>query len=844
MRCCIIFLSCLLVSLSSFGQSITGFSPRFARPGAQVRIDGSGFVQNGTAVFFNGVQANATVVSVQPGQIVAFVPANATTGPITVRTAQGTAFSAENFVVLGNGPYIDTFTPSTGAAGTQITLNGAQFNNITGVTIGGVSASFQPPTTSERLIVTAPAGVVTGEIIVNSSQGSAGSRSLFYVPPGITSFSPESGRAGTNVLVNGVNFIGASSVTFNNLNANFVILNNAQIQATVPFGATTGPIRVVAPGGTTPLTNSNFRIEPTIQSFNPIAGGPSTPVAIFGANFIGTPTVTFNGVSASSVALISSSELRAIVPQGATIGPIAVTTTGGTATSQQLFYIPPFIRNFSPTNGSGGTMVVINGTNFLGATSVLFNGANASFFVENNNVIQAGAPNGVTTGPITVVGPAGNAVSTNLFYAPPFIIGFNPGTGGAGTTVTITGGNFQGATAVRFNGLAASFTVNGNQITAQVPSNAITGPITVVAPGGSATSAATFYATPSITSFTPTTAAPGTTVQITGINLLGATAVSFNGQPAANFTVQNNSNIVAVVPGAVTTGPIQVTTPAGTATSAGNFFGPPQINSFTPANGRRGTNVVITGLNFISVTAVRFNGAPATFTVVSPTEIRATVPANATTGPITVTTASGTATSVGAFTIDPSSDLALVVFQSANQIQSTGQLTYTITITNLGPSDAPNVSLTNFMDVRLQYVSGTTTHGSISTHSNIVVVNLGYLVADSVATVRLTARAVGEGSITNFARVSHEGGFVDTNPNNNQATTIGFIIPVVKLNIRRAGDVLEITWSASLTDYVLEFSPNVDGPWDAADVPIQQEGEIRKATVVPAGNQGYFRLKR
>lgn len=61
--------------------------------------------------------------------------------------------------------------------------------------------------------------------------------------------------------------------------------------------------------------------------------------------------------------------------------------------------------------------------------------------------------------------------------------------------------------------------------------------------------------------------------------------------------------------------------------------------------------VTITGTNFISPSAVRFNGVDASFTTNSTTEIIATVPTGATTGPITVTTSQGTATSSTNFTV-------------------------------------------------------------------------------------------------------------------------------------------------------------------------------------------------
>lgn len=77
----------------------------------------------------------------------------------------------------------------------------------------------------------------------------------------------------------------------------------------------------------------------------------------------------------------------------------------------------------------------------------------------------------------------------------------------------------------------------------------------------------------------------------------------------------------------------------------------PTITSFTPTSGAVAASVVITGSGFTSASAVLFNGASATFTVNSSTQITTTVPSGATSGAISVIAPGGLATSSTSFTV-------------------------------------------------------------------------------------------------------------------------------------------------------------------------------------------------
>lgn len=137
---------------------------------------------------------------------------------------------------------------------------------------------------------------------------------------------------------------------------------------------------------------------------------------------------------------------------------------------------------------------------------------------------------------------------------------------------------------------------------------------------------------PAITSFSPVIGLSGTVVTITGVNLGGATAVSFGGTPASSFTVVSPTSVQATVAGGAT-GAVTVTTGGGIASLNGYTYGqpPPHIISFTPASAGTGAAITIKGSGFSSATAVRFGStAAAQFVIQNDSTIVATIGAGAT----------------------------------------------------------------------------------------------------------------------------------------------------------------------------------------------------------------------
>jgi hypothetical protein len=252
----------------------------------------------------------------------------------------------------------------------------------------------------------------------------------------------------------------------------------------------------------------------------------------------------------------------------------------------------------------------------------------------------AGVPNG-TTVPLSFCPPGvgGNLPTVKVNYTAktvtatvltsgggPTVSNVSPSAGliEGKTSVTITGANFTGATAVNFGTKpAASFTVNSaTSITAVSPAEpAGTVDVTVTTPEGtSAISSADHFTyvppgpAPTVTKVSPATGpvAGGTSVTITGTNFSGVTAVKFGATAASSFIVNSATSITTIAP-AVPAGKVDVTvtTPNGTSalSSKDHFSFTPTVTGVGPNAGSTagGTKVTITGTGFaLGSTATSF----------------------------------------------------------------------------------------------------------------------------------------------------------------------------------------------------------------------------------------------
>jgi hypothetical protein len=679
--------------------TLTAVSP-IAGPlagGTTVTITGTGFA-GPMAVNFGAIAGtNVTVVSAT--QITVTSPAEAAgTVNITATSLGGvTAISSAGRFTYENPPTVVNVSPAAGpsAGGMLVAITGTGFGDATAVNFGGIPATTVTILSPTQITAISPAEPASTVDVTVTGPGGVSATSVadhytFAPPPDVLKISPASGpvAGGTSMTITGLNFSGATAVHFGTTLATNVVVNSpTRITATDPAEAAgTVDVTVVTIGGTSsksPADQFTYIAAPTVTGISPTAGplAGGTTVTIIGAGFTSGTFVDFGATPASHVIISSPTQIIATDP-AELAGTVNVTVTGPGGVSilspaDQFTYAPaPTVTAISPAQGpaSGGTTATITGTSFSGAPVVDFGTVAATnVVVVSPTQITATSPAEVAGSVnVTVTAPGGtsaaSAANTFTYLAAPTVVGISVAQGPAagGTTVTISGTHFAGATVVDFGSVAATnlVIVSASVIKATSPAEAAgMVDITVTTPGGvSATSVSdyfTFLAPPRVAGIGPASgpSAGGTSVTITGIGFTAATVVDFGTKPAASFIVVSPTQITAASPveaagmvDVTVTGPggASVTSPADQFT----YLAAPTIAGLSPSAGplAGGTSVTITGTGFTAASIVNFGTLPATnVAVVSPTQILAISPAEAAgTVNVTVSTPGGVSTSLPA----------------------------------------------------------------------------------------------------------------------------------------------------------------------------------------------------
>ncbi len=486
---------------------------------------------------------------------------------------------------------ITNFLPLSGSPGSTVTIYGTGFGSNKGlgqVFFNGIEAAAYTSWNNNQIVVTVPAGDTSGQLIITNDQGfgdsfgviSPVSQFIFLngdsEPLSAKSTAVWSGDAsGTDTAVSPFNGANCVKFTGNDGNDQLVVYRNTAVDVSKHH---TFEFYLRSDTGT-----EDIEIKLGGYAYDNYANS----IIIYNVPTVWTK-YSYTIEELTNGAPFEADQHRSVVfffdSDG---GSIYVDDMQFPAVNEPLFTKTtdpvPVITGFSPLSAAAGDTITISGSNFLssrGSGGVSFQGASpAGYLSWSDTIISVTVPAGAIDGQLTVSNNFGNQTlssasfnldsssNTNTNSSEPELTFFTPRTGCSGTIVRIYGNNFgtnRGSGKVKFNGVNALsyYYWSNSEIQTAVPAGFSPGQITIEADnGGTVQSVTSFkYATSLyINSVTPTNAAPGEQLVITGSNFMlfqGSGNVYFDGTPAESYTLWNDTNIILTIPSTSESGPV------------------------------------------------------------------------------------------------------------------------------------------------------------------------------------------------------------------------------------------------------------------------------------------------
>jgi len=639
------------ITFTVITPNISSVTPTTGVAGTQITIAGTGFgASQGNGNVWLG-NTYGVVVSWSDAQVVATIASGAQTG--TAKVLQGGVWSnAITFTVVT--PNISSVTPTTGVAGTQVTIAGTGFAASQGsgnVWLGntyGVVVSWS----DTQVVATIASGAQTGTAKI--LQGGVWSNAVTFtvITPNISSVTPTTGVAGTQVTIAGTGFgasQGSGNVWLGNTYGVVVSWSDTQVVATIASGAQTGTAKVLQ-GGVWSNAVTFTVITPNISSISPTSGLAGTQVTIVGTGFgaaQGTGKVWL-GSTYGTVVSWSDTQVVASVVSGSLTG-VAKILQGGVWSNSVNFAVTALsITNVTPAAASVGARVVITGSGFgagQAGSTVTINGTIATATGWSDTNIAVTVPSGATFGSGVILVTAGGVASNTISFvvtATPTITGVSPASGTSGTQVTVSGSGFGAAqgsgTVLLGTRTGAVVTWSDTQIVANIAPGSLTGTAQVRQNGAVSNSLSLAVSTATITTVSPTTGATGTQVTITGSGFGGTQGSGqvWLGTASGVVTSWSDTQIVATVAASSVSGNAQVLQ-GGIWSNAVAFTvtSTPQIAYLSPNVGNVGDSIIFQGTGFGASQGsgvVWIGGTSAVVTAWADTQVTATVGTTAVSG--------------------------------------------------------------------------------------------------------------------------------------------------------------------------------------------------------------------
>jgi Leucine-rich repeat (LRR) protein len=519
---------------------------------------------------------------------------------------------------------------------------------------------------------------------------------------------------------------------------------------------------------------------------------------LFQPNDPGSGTSLFPvGRSGRYLPLLLSGTGTGAAPASATIEAFA-TYSNGTPGAGLVTLSPSEYWATNFTNVLSSSMLLRSASATTSSVIVYSNATNGTY-TSVGGTFQPGIPLAIppilpaVQGSLSAITPdlsAVRAVTLGNVAPVPVVNAIFPAVGGTGTTATLSGIGFTGASVVRIGGVTMStFTVqNDNALSVTVGSISLVptqATITVMASGGTTTSTVTFgyFPPPTIRSVGTATLPPlpapasprtifgdsSTTLLVVGTGLgdanfgTGLTRVLIGGFSVQQVTILSSTTAQIVVGRFARSGAITIATPGGIATTVATFqiATAPTLTAITPSVGTLGTSVELTGTNLQSLVGVLLGGvAVRSLSVLDSTRAVATVGAG-TSGTVSLVWTNGTVATASSFVFGTQPLIAQIVPNAATagtQIRLDGVNLLGVTQVTIGgvqaafdptPATSPTQSL-------IAYVPLGTTGGTVTVRAvgGVASAPVPFVVLPSARIDDITPRVSTSGTVVTITGVN------------------------------------------------------------------------------------------
>jgi len=312
----------LTVTLPAF----TAITPNPVKAGTALTITGTNLDLVKTITLGGSKTIHSTdFVSHTATQIVLTVPADTKDGVVTMIPASNVnVVSADELVMVV--PTLSV-TPVTVKNGADITVTGTDLDLIYKVIFGGdKEGTIKAGGTATQILVTIPNDAVTGVVkFITRAEKEVLGPTLTMITPALVSFAPTSAKPNTDIVITGTDLDLVVDVVFTgDIKGTIGTRSETQMTVTVPVGAKTGKITLVAKNGTrvqsaidmTVLTNL-----PTFTSYSEPKGTPGKILTINGTSMLLIKELVFpGGIYATAYGVKTDTKVEVYVPMDVTTG--------------------------------------------------------------------------------------------------------------------------------------------------------------------------------------------------------------------------------------------------------------------------------------------------------------------------------------------------------------------------------------------------------------------------------------------------------------------------------------------------------------------------------------------